>query len=127
MVCKLGKIDMEKDCRKILKTFCQTILKENAASFADMDFLKKRFNNEVLQTVNVAGAIVLAQLSKAIEGDTVAATWIRDTAGEKPTDRVDVGLLKEGEVIINLSHGGTLSEIDLQNQPILLDNNNKIK
>lgn len=118
---------MEKESRKLLKQFCVAILKENAASFADLEFLKKRFDHEVLKTVNVAGAIVLAQVSKAIEGDTVAASWIRDTAGEKPSDRVDVGLLKEGEVVINLSHGGTLSEIDLTSQPILLDNSNKIK
>jgi len=118
---------MQKESKKILRQFCQAILKENASSFADLDFLKKRFDEAVLKTVNVAGAMVLAQVAKAIEGDTVAASWIRDTAGEKPTDRVDVGLLKEGEVVINLSHGGTLSEIDLTNQPLLLDNSNKIK
>jgi hypothetical protein len=30
-------------------------------------------------------ALILAQVNQAIKGDTAAATWVRDTAGFKPT------------------------------------------
>ena len=37
-------------------------------------------------------AIALAQIAKAINGDTAAAQFVRDTIGEKPTDKIDAGL-----------------------------------
>ncbi|MEG0913318.1 MAG: hypothetical protein RSD35_06835 [Oscillospiraceae bacterium] len=37
-------------------------------------------------------AIALAQIAKAIKGDTSSAQFIRDTMGEKPTDKVKAEL-----------------------------------
>lgn len=41
---------------------------------------------EKLPTVTVDEAIMLAMIAKAERGDVQAAQFIRDTAGEKPTD-----------------------------------------
>lgn len=41
---------------------------------------------EKLPTVTVDEAIMLAMIAKAERGDVAAAQFIRDTAGEKPTD-----------------------------------------
>ena len=114
--------------KRILKTFCQSILREKAINFSSLDFLKKKFDPEKVEEVSVAGAIVLAQVAKAIEGDAISASWVRDTAGEKPSDKVEVGLLKEGEVVINLlSHGETLEQIQSVEPLQISDNTNKIK
>lgn len=40
--------------------------------------------------VSAETAIVIAMVQRAILGDVNAATWIRDTVGEKPSDKVQV-------------------------------------
>ena len=40
--------------------------------------------------ITVQEAILLQQIQKAIDGDTKAAEYVRDTAGEKPTDKVEL-------------------------------------
>lgn len=118
---------MDRKETKLLRAFTQAILRERAFDFSRLEFLKIRFDSEKVENLNVAGAIVLAQVARAIEGDTVAASWIRDTAGEKPSDKVEVGLLKEGEVVIELSHGRTEEAIPSGKPLQISDNNNKIK
>lgn len=41
------------------------------------------------KNITAEQAILLAQVNKALKGDTRAATFVRDTAGCKPTDRVE--------------------------------------
>ena len=38
--------------------------------------------------VSLAAAIVLAQITSALTGDTKAAEFVRDTAGQKPVDKL---------------------------------------
>ncbi len=119
---------MDRQSQKILRSFTQAILRERAFDFSRLDFLKNRFDADRVEKVSVAGAIVLAQVARAIDGDTVAAGWIRDTAGEKPSDKVEVGLLKEGEVVINLVPSTEAPErIDTIKPLEITDNSNKIK
>lgn len=40
--------------------------------------------------LTVNEAIVFAQVIRALDGDTQAATFLRDTAGEKPKDQIEV-------------------------------------
>ena len=51
-------------------------------SFAD---LKKK-------NITVQEAVLIAQIQRAMAGDTVAAAFVRDTVGEKPKDNMNVGL-----------------------------------
>ena len=39
---------------------------------------------------SVAQAVALAQLRKAMDGDTRAAEFVRDTSGQRPSDRVEL-------------------------------------
>lgn len=41
------------------------------------------------KNITAEQAILLAQINKALKGDTRAATFVRDTAGCKPTDYVE--------------------------------------
>ena len=40
------------------------------------------------QNISVQEAILIAQVQKAMKGDTKAAEYLRDTAGQKPSDKV---------------------------------------
>ena len=40
------------------------------------------------KNITVQDAMMIAQIQKALKGDTTAATFVRDTAGEKPTDKL---------------------------------------
>lgn len=55
---------------------------EQIQSMAD---LKKK-------NISVQDAILIAQVQKAIKGDTGAAVYIRDTTGQRPNDAVDVNM-----------------------------------
>lgn len=41
------------------------------------------------KNLDVQTAIIIAQIQKALKGDTTAASWLRDTAGQKPSERID--------------------------------------
>lgn len=45
------------------------------------------------QDINYAAGIVLVQTLKAMNGDTKAAEFVRDTSGQKPADNLQVGNL----------------------------------
>lgn len=47
-----------------------------------LDYLKKNLTN--------AEALIVTQMVKAIRGDTYSAIFIRDTAGQKPTDKQEI-------------------------------------
>lgn len=53
-------------------------------------------------------AIALSMIQKALEGNVNAATFVRDTFGEKPTDKVKADL-----------------EVDTQTQVVILPDNNR--
>lgn len=50
--------------------------------------LEKDFKNKNGQTLSGAEALALKQFDKAMKGDTKAFEVIRDTAGQKPVDKV---------------------------------------
>lgn len=44
------------------------------------------------KNITVQDAIMIAQVQKAMKGDTKAAEYIRDTIGQKPVDNVDMNM-----------------------------------
>lgn len=50
----------------------------------------QNFANIKGQNISVQEAILIAQVQKAMNGDTRAAEYLRDTAGQKPSDKVEV-------------------------------------
>lgn len=45
---------------------------------------------ELFKDMDIDEAIIYSQIIKAINGDTQAAIFIRDTAGQKPTDKQEI-------------------------------------
>lgn len=58
--------------------------------FADVDGIKN-FAALKGKNINVQEAIMIAQVQKAMKGDTKAAEYVRDTIGQKPVDSVVMG------------------------------------
>ena len=44
------------------------------------------------KNISVQEAIMLAQIQKAMKGDTRAAEYVRDTIGQEPTDKMQVSM-----------------------------------
>lgn len=44
------------------------------------------------KNISVQEAIMIAQIQKAMKGDTRAAEYVRDTIGQKPVDSVDMNM-----------------------------------
>ena len=53
---------------------------------ADIDNIKN-FTSLKGANITVEDAMMLAQIQKALKGDTAAAIFVRDTVGEKPGDK----------------------------------------
>lgn len=44
------------------------------------------------KNISVQEAIMIAQIQKAMKGDTKAAEYVRDTIGQKPVDSIDMSM-----------------------------------
>lgn len=52
--------------------------------------LEKDISDKHGNTMSTAEAIALKQIEKALKGDTRAFEVVRDSAGQKPNDRIDI-------------------------------------
>ena len=65
-------------------------LKKALESLLEKDFIDKSGN-----TVSGAEAIAMKQFEKALKGDTRAFEIVRDTAGQKPIEKVEVAQIEK--------------------------------
>ena len=77
----------KKDLQKTIKWFMDMAVSKNELLEPEqiMDIASTKGEN-----LTVNEAIVFSQIIKAINGDTAAAVFLRDTAGEKPKDKIEV-------------------------------------
>lgn len=80
--------------KKELKTFKETI---NAVLSWSLKKGKEMTAEEISdiasakgQNIDVQTAIIIAQVQKALNGDTQAAIFVRDSSGNKPSDKLEV-------------------------------------
>ena len=59
------------------------------------------------KNITVQEAIMLAQINKAIKGDTKAAEYIRDTSGNKPTTVQELSISEPGKLADVISQLGS--------------------
>jgi len=85
-----GKARREK---KMFRETLETILFMPMKTGESMDVEKiQNFASIKGQNISVQEAIMIAQVQKAMKGDTRAAEYIRDTVGQKPTDNMNMSL-----------------------------------
>ncbi len=58
----------------------------------EVSLLKKAFPELKEEDIDNTAVVVGAQYAKAFNGDTKAAEYLRDTSGQKPTDKLDTNL-----------------------------------
>lgn len=87
--------------RNLLLRDTLVTLMAKSPSDETIDSLQQAIGNK-LGNISIGEAVALAQLIKAMQGDTTAAAWVRDTSGEKPTDKVAVDQDKPFQVNIKV-------------------------
>lgn len=71
---------------------------------ADLEAIKN-FAELKGKNITVQDAMMIAQIQKALKGDTTAATFVRDTAGENPSVKVDAEVDMELNITIDYGDG----------------------
>jgi hypothetical protein len=95
----------KKAMRERLEVLLELPLKEGRS--ADLDSIKN-FAALKGKNITVQDAMMLAQIQKALKGDTTAAAFVRDTVGEKPGDKtvitgnLDTGADKLANILAQL-------------------------
>ncbi len=97
-----GKARREK---KLFRETLETILSMslNQGKDVSVDDIKN-FASIKGQNISVQDAILIAQIQKAMKGDTRAAEYVRDTIGENPTNKVNLEAV-DMELNINIDYG----------------------
>lgn len=62
-----------------------------SGKFADIESVKN-FAALKGKNINVQEAMVISMLQRAMKGDVKAAEWIRDTAGQKPVENMNMNM-----------------------------------
>lgn len=102
---KGGTVTSEKKAkRRTIQEICQAVLAMNlpdTVSLTDDDAtrLAEQIQEQTGKRVSVYDAIVCAQTAAAMQGNTKAAEYIRDSAGDKPGEnvRLDADIMTEGD------------------------------
>lgn len=85
-----GKAKREKKAmRETLETLLSMPMKGGKS--ADIEAIKN-FAELKGKNITVQDAMVIAMLQKAMKGNVTAAEWIRDTAGQKPVDNMNMNM-----------------------------------
>lgn len=58
------------------------------------------------KNITVQDAMMIAQIQKALKGDTTAATFVRDTAGQNPAQKIEADLDMDLNISIDYGSGG---------------------
>jgi len=75
----------KKEMRETLESILAMSMK--TGKIVDVDNIRS-FAGLKGKNISVQDAILIAQIQKAMKGDTRAAEYVRDTVGQKPTDNV---------------------------------------
>ena len=80
-----------------------TVTAEDVKSFADLKG----------KNIDIQTAILVAQIQKALKGSVASAEFLRDTAGERPEDIINLNAGEEDTSLnINISYGTNPKEGD---------------
>lgn len=90
--------------KKALREICAELLAmqcpEGAAKLGTLEEVARGAARERGEPLDVYEAGLLAQVARMLDGDTRAAEFVRDSAGDKPTDKaeVDAAILTSADV-----------------------------
>ena len=107
--------------RRMMRDAARDILNLSAGKLPGADALAEALQAAGIDAATVADALVLAQALKASTGDTEAARYIRDTAGERPADLLQVSAADhvDAETVLDMTDE-ELAELAAGRQPAAL-------
>lgn len=107
--------------RRMMRDAARDILNLSAGKLPGAETLAQALQAAGIDAATVADALVLAQALKASAGDTEAARYIRDTAGERPADLLQVSAADhvDAETVVDLTDE-ELAELAAGRQPAAL-------
>ena len=79
-----------KRAKKAMKECLEVLLEMTLKSGRGVDIeTVKNFASLKCKNITVQDAMMIAQIQKALKGDTNAAVFVRDTAGQNPTQKIE--------------------------------------
>lgn len=98
-----------KRAKKAMKERLEILLEMNLKSGrgADIEAIKN-FAELKGKNITVQDAMMIAQIQKALKGDTNAAVFVRDTAGQNPTQKIETDV--DMNLNITVDYGDSDSE-----------------
>lgn len=107
--------------RRMMRDAARDILNLSAGKLPGADALAQALQAAGIDAATVADALVLAQALRAAGGDTEAARYIRDTAGERPADLLQVSAADhvDAETVLDMTDE-ELAELAAGRQPAAL-------
>ena len=88
----------KKAMRERLEILLEMPLKDGRA--ADIEAIKN-FAALKGKNITVQDAMMIAQIQKALKGDTTAAAFVRDTAGENPSTKIEAEMDMELNITVD--------------------------
>ena len=88
----------KKAMRERLEILLEMPLKDGRA--ADIEAIKN-FAALKGKNITVQDAMMIAQIQKALKGDTTAAAFVRDTAGENPSTKIEADMDMELNITVD--------------------------
>lgn len=93
-----------KRAKKAMKERLEILLEMNMKSGrgADIESIQN-FAALKGKNITVQDALMIAQIQKALKGDTAAAVFVRDTAGQNPTQKIEAEV--DADLQISVDYG----------------------
>ena len=95
-----------KRAKKAMRERLEILLELNLKSGrgADIEAIKN-FAELKGKNITVQDALMIAQIQKALKGDTNAAVFVRDTAGQNPTQKIETDIDMDLKITVDYGDG----------------------
>lgn len=88
--------------KKLMKELAMELINNSIADEKLVERILSLFPQVSKQDMQVQTAMLVAQINKALKGDSKAFEVVRDTAGQKPIEQTVVAFDENNELIIDL-------------------------
>lgn len=100
-----------KRAKELMQDILDKAINTQGLDLGELDEIAKQSAQDQGGQISVYQALLIAQAARAVMGDTAAAAYCRDTAGDKPTDKQEItGTITEGDKALCAAVAARLDE-----------------
>lgn len=100
-----------KRAKELMQDILDKAINTQGLDLGELDEIAKQSAQDQGGKISVYQALLMAQAARAVLGDTTAAAYCRDTAGDKPTDKQEItGTITEGDKALCAAVAARLDE-----------------